>query len=248
MDFALTHHPFVLCAAFLAASALYASVGHGGASAYLALMGVFGMLPEQMKPIALVLNIMVSALALVLFARAGHFRGGIFWPLALASVPAAFVGGSLDAPNPVFKLLLGLSLVAGAWRLASGQCSPGDDARNPHPVVLSGLGLLLGFVSGLIGIGGGVFLTPLLILFRWVPAKPAAAVSAAFILANSLSGLGGILIKGGALPPLVWLLLPAVVAGGCLGAAWGSGRAPSPALRRALAAVLVIAAAKFLVT
>lgn len=238
----------LLIAAFLAASALYASVGHGGASAYLAVMGFAGMLPLEMKPIALTLNIAVSAMALVMFARAGYFQGTLFWPLALASVPAAFLGGWLQSPDAVFRIILALALLFGAWRLAYGSKTDVQEVRVPHPACLTGLGLGLGFISGFIGIGGGIFLTPLLILFRWSPAKPAAALSAAFILANSLSGLGGFLLKGGTVPSLTWMLLPAVMIGGWLGAGWGSGKARSPALRQALAVVLVVAATKFLVS
>lgn len=238
--------PLLLILAFFFASMLYASVGHGGASAYLAVMGLAGMLPVEMKPIALTLNIAVSAMALTMFARAGHFRGKWFWPLAIASVPAAFVGGWLQSPDPIFKLILAAALLFGAWRLAFGGHCGGDFAlREPQLPALLGLGVSLGFLSGLIGIGGGIFLTPLLILFRWSSAKTAAAVSAAFILVNSLSGLGGFLVKGGAVPPLSGLLLPAVLAGGWLGASWGSRRAQSIALRRSLAVVLVVAAAKF---
>jgi uncharacterized protein len=233
--------------AFFLASMLYASVGHGGASAYLAVMGFAGMLPAEMKPIALTLNIAVSALALAMFARAGHFRGKLFWPLALTSIPAAFLGGWLQSPDPIFKIILSVALLFGAWRLAFGTRTDNPHARDPHLASLLGLGLGLGFLSGLIGIGGGIFLTPLLIFFRWAPAKPAAAISAAFILANSLSGLGGFLAKGGAVPDLSWMLLPAVMLGGWIGATWGSDRAHSPALRHALALVLVVAAAKFLV-
>lgn len=238
----------LLLLAFLFASMLYASVGHGGASAYLAVMGFAGMAPAEMKPIALTLNIAVSAMALTMFARAGHFRSKLFWPLALASVPAAFLGGWLQSPDPIFKLILAVALLFGAWRLAFGGKNDVGETRAPHPASLLVLGLALGFLSGLIGIGGGIFLTPLLILFRWSPAKPAAAISAAFIFANSLSGLGGFLVKGGAVPSVTWMLLPVVVAGGWFGAHWGSGKAHSPALRQALAVVLVIAAAKFLVT
>jgi uncharacterized membrane protein YfcA len=235
----------LLAAAFFLAAALYASVGHGGASAYLAVMGIVGMAPGEMKPIALALNIAVSAMALALFARAGHFRGKLFWPLAAASVPAAFLGGWLQSPDPIFKLILAAALLAGAWRLAFGAMRNDSETCAPSTPALLGIGVALGFLSGLIGIGGGIFLTPLLILFHWTNAKPAAAISAAFILANSLSGLGGFLAKGGAVPSLTWMLLPAVVAGGWLGSHWGSRKAHPPLLRRALAAVLVVAAAKF---
>jgi uncharacterized membrane protein YfcA len=248
MQVPTTIDPLLLSVAFFLAAALYASVGHGGASAYLAVMGLTGLAPEEMKPIALTLNIVVSAMALVMFARAGHFRPKLFWPLAAASIPAAFLGGWLQSPDPLFKLILAAALLAGAWRLAFGGVRIDLENRSPGRSALFGLGATLGFVSGLIGIGGGIFLTPLLILFHWTTAKPAAAVSAAFIFANSLAGLGGFLAKGGAVPELTWMLLPAVMAGGCLGAIWGSGKAHSPVLRQALAVVLVVAATKFLVT
>ncbi len=239
--------PLVLGLAFFLAAALYASVGHGGASAYLAVMGLLGMAPPEMKPIALTLNIAVSWLAFTSFARAGHFQPRLFWPLAVASVPAALLGGWLQSPEPVFKLILAAALIVGAWRLACNCKMEESTLRVPSRLTLMLLGLAIGFLSGLIGIGGGIFLTPLLILFRWSPAKPAAAISAAFICANSLAGLTGFLTAGRAIPPLAWLLLPAVLGGGWLGARWGSHRAGSPALLRVLATVLMVAAAKFVI-
>lgn len=240
----LLAHPW-LPTAFLLAAVLYASVGHGGASAYLAVMGLVGMAPAEMKPIALTLNSGVSLVALVVFARAGHFRFGLFWPLAVASVPTAFLGGWLESPERVFRLVLAGALVFGAWRLVFHRTEEKIALREPRWIVLSGLGLLIGFLSGLVGIGGGIFLTPVLILFRWAPAKPAAAVSAAFIFANSLSGLFGFLVKGQSVPSLTWILIPVVSVGAWLGSGWGSRRFRSPALQRALATVLVVAAAKF---
>jgi hypothetical protein len=240
-----TLSPLALGMMFFLAAAIYASVGHGGASAYLAVMGLLGMAPVEMKPIALTLNIAVSLLALTAFTRAGHFRPRLFWPLAAASVPAAWVGGWLQSPEPVFKLILAAALIVGAWRLASGCKVDQSTLLEPRRATLMMLGLAIGFLSGLIGIGGGIFLTPLLILCRWSPAKPAAAISAAFICANSLAGLTGFLATGRAIPALAWFLLPAVLAGGWLGSRWGSHRAGSPAMLRALAAVLVVAAAKF---
>ena len=234
-----------LAIAFFLASLLYASVGHGGASAYLAVMGLAGMPTAEMKPIALVLNIAVSAVAMISFVRAGHFNGSLFWPLALVSVPAAFVGGWLQSPDPVFKLILAVALLFGAWRLLFRPQTDGQNLHKPSWAAIVGLGVTIGFLSGLIGIGGGIFLTPLLILFRWSSSKSAAAISAAFIFANSLAGLGGFACKGGTLPIQTTWLLPVVIAGGWLGSCWGSRRACSPSLQRALAAVLVVAAAKF---
>lgn len=239
--------PVLFGAAFIAAAALYASVGHGGASAYLAVMGLAGLIPAEMKPIALFLNIAVSAVALGNFVRAGHFKADLFLPLAAASVPAAFLGGWLQSPEPVFKLILAAALVAGAWRLLAIPSESAKPVRHAAWPALLGIGGAIGFLSGLVGIGGGIFLTPVLVIFRWAPAKVAAAISAAFIAANSCSGLGGFMLKGGQIPAMAWSLLPCVLAGGWLGSRWGSGRAPVPALRRMLAAVLVVAAAKFVI-
>jgi uncharacterized protein len=242
-----THTLAFICVGLLFTSALYASVGHGGASAYLAVMGLAGFAPLEMKSIALSLNIAVSALALIAFLRAGHFQVKLFLPLAIASVPAAFIGGWLQLPNPVFKWILAAALLFGAWRLAFYNKSENADIRPANIYALIGLGIGIGFLSGLIGIGGGIFLTPLLILFHWSNSKTAAAISAAFIFVNSISGLAGFLTKGGDISGTTLYLLPSVLLGGYLGAHWGSNRAQNPALMRALALVLVIAAAKFLI-
>jgi uncharacterized membrane protein YfcA len=237
----------LLAVLFFGAAMLYASVGHGGASAYLAVMGLLGMAPEEMKPIALFLNIGVSSVALYSFCRAGHFDLTLFLPLAIASIPAAFLGGWLQTPQPVFKFILAAALITGAWRLlvapVEGECG----GRRASRLSLLMIGGAIGFLAGLVGIGGGIFLTPLLVIFRWAPAKVAAAVSAAFIAANSCSGIGGFMLKGGQIPGMAWALRPCVLAGAWLGARWGSGRAPVPALRRSLAVVLLVAAAKFVI-
>lgn len=238
--------PILLGLAFFLASLLYASVGHGGASAYLAVMGLCGMLPADMKPIALVLNIAVSGVALGHFVRAGHFRHRLFWPLAAASVPTAFLGGWLDSPESLYKIILAAALTVGARRLLMAPSEQQPGRATTFPVLLA-IGGGIGFLSGLVGIGGGIFLTPLLVLFRWAPAKTAAAVSAAFIAVNSCSGIGGFISKGGQIPSMAWVLLPCVLVGGWIGSRWGSGAATSPALRRSLAAVLVVAAAKFVI-
>lgn len=239
--------PILLGIAFILAAALYGSVGHGGASAYLAVMSLVGMVSADMKPIALILNIAVSAVALGNFVRVGHFKAGLFWPLAAASVPAAFLGGWLQSPEPVFKLILAAALVVGAWRLLVAPTDSNKPLRQAEWPALLGIGGAIGFLSGLVGIGGGIFLTPALMLFRWAPAKVAAAISAAFIASNSCSGLSGFILKGGQIPAMAWVLLPCVLVGGWLGSHWGSGPASVPALRCTLAAVLIVAAAKFVI-
>lgn len=236
-----------LAAIFFCAAMLYASVGHGGASAYLAVMSLLDMAPDEMKPIALILNIGVSSVAFYSFCRAGHFNLTLFLPLAVASIPAAFLGGWLRTPEPVFHFILAAALITGAWRLILAPPEVKYPERKISITSLLFMGLGIGFLSGLAGIGGGIFLTPLLVIFRLAPAKVAAGVSAAFIAVNSVSGLGGFFTRGGAFPPMVWLLLPCVLLGAWIGSNWGSGRAPVLALRLTLAAVLMVAAAKFLI-
>jgi uncharacterized membrane protein YfcA len=239
---------WLLAIALLLAAALYASVGHGGASAYLALMGLWGLLPEQMKPIALVFNTAVSLVAMVAYYRQGYFEAALFRPLALASVPAAFIGGWIHLTQPVFHAILALTLVVAAVRLL---VEPHQRPRGIRPLpalAATGMGAGLGFLAGLVGIGGGIFLTPILILCGWASTRTAAAVSAAFILVNSLAGLTGWISRGQPIPAEAWLWLPVVLVGGLLGARWGSRHAKPVFLCRLLATVLLTAAAKFVWT
>jgi uncharacterized membrane protein YfcA len=233
--------------AFLIASGVYASVGHGGASAYLAVMGLVGLAPQEMRPIALALNIGVSLVALVSFFRAGHFDSRLFAPLAVVSVPAAFIGGLLEFPEPLFKGILAVALLLAAWRLVFVPDAESPAKSSPLVISLLLLGGFIGFLSGLAGIGGGIFLTPLLIFFRWASAKQAAAISAAFIFVNSCAGITGFLAKGGAIPSAALVLLPIVLCGGWLGSQWGSRMAKTRALRLSLATVLIVAAGKFVI-
>lgn len=230
-------------AGFFVVSALYGAVGHGGASGYLAWMALLSFAPESLRPTALVLNLAVSLLGTVAFYRAGHFRPALFWPFALAAIPFAWLGGTLHLPPAAFKLLLALTLSWAALRLVL----PAPDAAEirPAPLKLSlPLGALMGLVSGLVGVGGGIFLTPLLILGRWANAKTAAAVSAPFILVNSAAGLAGQSDSLSHLPDFWPALVVSVVLGGALGARWGSIQARPAQLRPALALVLLVAVAK----
>ncbi len=237
----------LLAAGMLFAAFMYASVGHGGASAYLAALALAGLAPAEMRPIALSLNILVSALGAYKFWRAGHFRWRLFWPFALVSIPLAYVGGSITLPGNAYKVLVGAVLVYAAWQLwASGRA--GNEMRQVRPPAVPkamAVGAALGLLSGLTGVGGGIFLSPILLMLGWAGTKETSATSATFILVNSLAGIGAIFAaKGIALPQYFPILAAAVLAGGWLGAEYGSRRFANPMIRRMLAVVLALAGGK----
>ncbi len=239
---------WILVAAFLAAAFLYASVGHGGASAYLAVMALAGVAPLLMRPSALVLNAAVSGLALLHFARAGWFSWRLFWPFALLAVPLAFVGGRITLASGHYRLLLGAVLLFAALRLLFWKSSDSAAERRIHPALALPLGALLGLLAGMTGVGGGIFLSPLLVLSRLATAKAAAAVSAAFVLVNSLAGLLALSPASRQFPPQFSWWIGAVLVGGAAGSWLGSRRFHVPLLLRLLSLVLALAAAKLLLT
>lgn len=241
----MTLESLLLALLFLAAATLYASVGHAGASAYLAAMALLGLAPEVMRPTALVLNLFVAAIVVVRFAGAGHLPWRSLLPLVAGSIPAAFVGGSIDLPGAAYRPLVALVLLAGAWRLATATApDPGDAPRGVPPIAGLLAGAAIGLLAGLTGTGGGIFLTPLLVLAAWTGTRDAAGLSGAFIGLNSLAGLAGLAAGGFTLPAALPLWVVAVVAGGLIGSWLGSTRFSVVSLRRALAVVLVLAAAK----
>lgn len=225
------------------AAVLYSSVGHGGASGYLAAMALFGVSPTVMKPTALILNMLVASIATVQFYRAGCFSWRAFWPFAVVSIPAAFLGGFLVLPDRTYKVLIGVVLLCAAARLMWRPTAAFATRVLP---VRAGLfaGSATGLLSGMVGVGGGIFLTPLLMFMRWAQPRTAAAVSAAFILVNSCAGLLGHLASGGALPAPAPAWAAAAAAGGWIGASVGSQRFNGVRMRQALAAVLLVAAVK----
>jgi uncharacterized membrane protein YfcA len=228
---------------------LYSSVGHGGGSGYLAAMALLGVAAAVMRPAALVLNLVVAGVATVQFARAGHFRWRVFWPFALLSVPLAYAGGKIGLPATIYKQLVGAALLFAAARLFLAPRSGAEaDATPPLVPVALGVGGALGFLAGLTSVGGGIFLSPLLLLFNWAGVRETAAVSAAFILVNSAAGLAGQWAAAKNLPSAVagWAL--AAGAGGLLGSELGRRRLDTLTLRRLLAAVLLIAGVKLLVS
>jgi len=228
---------------------LYSSVGHAGASGYIAVMALFSVAPEIIKPTALMLNILVASIGSWQFWRAGHFRWALFWPFALLAVPLAFLGGWLNLPAPGLKLALGMVLLFSA---ANFLLRPTADAPTHPPAarLALGSGAGIGLLAGLTGTGGGIFLTPLMIHLRWAPTKAAAAVSALFILCNSAAGLAGTVgaAHGRDWPALALPLAVAVMAGGAIGSYYGSHRFPQATIKRFLAAVLTVAGGKLVLT
>ena len=236
-----------LSAAIFTVAVLYSSVGHAGASGYIAVMSLASLAPEIIKPTALALNILVASIASWHFMRAGHFAWRTFWPFALLAVPLAFVGGHVTLPAQAFKLLLGAVLLFSAARFA--MASRDDTLRNQPPLVPAlASGAVIGLLSGLTGTGGGIFLTPLLLHMRWAQAKQAAAVSALFILLNSSAGLAGNFASTRQLPDYLVPLLASAAVGGFIGAYLGSRHFAPAWIKRFLAAVLLIAGLKLIFT
>jgi uncharacterized protein len=234
----------ILC--IFAAAVLYSSVGHGGASAYLAAMALFNVAPETMRPASLTLNIFVATIGTVQFYRAGCFSWSILLPFAMASVPAAFVGGWLTLPGRAYRIIVGIVLLLAAVRFV---WKPVADTAKPVPITIALVcGAAIGLLSGLTGTGGGVFLSPLLLVMGWAETKQSSGVCAAFILANSVAGIIGLLTKPVTFPAMLSYWVVAAVAGGLIGSGLGSTRLSNPTLRRLLAVVLVIAGLKLLLT
>jgi uncharacterized protein len=240
-----TSGTFVIAIVFVAAAALYASVGHAGASAYLAVMGLFNFAPAVMKPTALSLNILVAAIATIRFYRAGLFTWSLYWPFAVVSIPAAFLGGAMMLPARWYKIVVGVVLLyAAMWMFRSALRPPTKDPRSPPLWAALVAGVIIGFLSGLTGVGGGIFLSPLLLYMGWSDIRRTSGVAAPFILVNSIAGLLGHLSSLAQIPASIPIWAVAVALGGWLGATYGSRSAPPPVLRQLLSLVLVIAGAK----
>jgi len=234
----------IILAIFIVA-VMYSSVGHGGASGYLAVMAFLSVAPEVTRPTALVLNLFVASIGAYQFYRAGYFSWRIFLPFAITSIPFAFIGGMITLPTNVYKLLLGIVLILAALRLA-WKFVPDTEIKQPPIWICLIIGALIGLLSGLVGVGGGIFLTPVLLLMNWSETKTAAGVSALFILVNSISGLRGNLAQIEKLPPTVWFWIGAAVVGGLVGSTLGSKKFDSLMLRRVLALVLAFAGFKLI--
>ncbi len=226
---------------------MYAAVGHGGASGYLALMALFSFNTEMLRSSALILNVFVAGISFFQYYRNGHFKFKLFLPFAIGSIPLSYLGGSIAIDPNAYKKILGLALIFAILRLL-GLFGKETDQRN-NLSFFSGvlIGGILGFVSGLIGIGGGIILSPIILLFHWANMKTTAAVSALFILVNSVSGLVGLYFSGNFNPSpniMIWIVVALI--GGAIGAYSGSSKLSSKALKNVLAIVLIFASIKLI--
>jgi uncharacterized protein len=236
----------LLASCMFAGAALYTSVGHAGASAYIALMALFGLQAAVMRPTALALNILVSAFTSFRFLRAGLFRWRVFWPFAVGAIPFAFVGGSIQLPGAYYRPLVGAVLLLSGVRLLWPRELKSNLQPQDPPIwagILCGVGI--GLLSGLTGTGGGIFLSPLLLFLGWSDTRSASGVAAVFILCNSIAGLLGNLAIVKALPPDLWIYAIAVGLGALLGTTLGI-QWRAPVILKALGLVLLIAGLKLI--
>jgi uncharacterized membrane protein YfcA len=243
--------PILLAGLFFAGAVLYASVGHAGASAYLAAMAILGVSPDVARPTALALNIVVASFVTFRFWRAGYISGRALTPFLLGSVPLAFIGGSLPVAAAVYKQLLGIVLLVAAAGMAgtARRAAQSDTGHaTPHvpgiPAVL--IGAAIGLLSGLTGTGGGIFLSPVLLFTGWTETRAASGIASAFILGNSIAGLTGNLARIASVPPSLPLWAIAVVIGAVIGSEIGRRQGRTFLLRRALSLVLAIAGMKLI--
>lgn len=243
MDYILFFYFLLFIVAFL-----YSSVGHGGASGYLALMAIFSVAPEVMKPTALMLNLFVSLTSFIQFYRGKHFLWKIFLPFAIASVPFSFLGGLIHVDGNIYKKILGILLLIPVLRFLFFQNFDVSETKKSNIWLSILVGAVIGFLSGLIGIGGGIILSPVLLLLKWTDQKQTAAISALFIFVNSVSGLAGQLIKGIEFSQDMVAYVAIAFTGGLLGAYFGARKFPQTVLKNLLAVVLMFAAYKLLFT
>lgn len=247
MSLAIAHFGYLLMILPVVAF-LYASVGHGGASGYLALMALFSVAPETMKPTALLLNLFVAGIAFYHYYRAGYFNPRLFLAFALASIPAAFLGGMVDIETGLYKKILAVLLLFAILKMLPLFDKQGSKTKAIRMIPAILIGALIGFFSGLIGIGGGIVLTPIILLLHWGNIKEAAAVSALFIWVNSAAGLGGQFLTGTELSRQSLTMVLVAIAGGFLGSYYGSRKFNNQVLRYLLGIVLIIACFKLFFT
>jgi len=246
MDSFDTPQTLALFALIFIAAVLYSSVGHGGASGYLAAMALFGIAPAAMKPLALSMNIMVAGLGFARLYRAGYFKFSLFWPFALGSIPAAYIGGAWKLTDTTYRTIVGIALLIAAIRMFAE--SKDDAVRRAPPFAAALLlGAGIGLLSGLTGVGGGIFLSPILLMLHWTTMRESAALAAAFILVNSIAGLAGYASSPhAAWPEARWIFVLVALAGGLVGSELATRRLAPALLKRLLGVVLIVAAWKMI--
>ncbi len=235
----------LLAALIFVIALLYSAVGHAGASGYIAAMALFGMAPLVMKPTALTLNIIVALIGTIRFYRAGFFSWRTLWPFAITSIPAAYIGGGLTLPVAIYKSIVGVVLLYSAVRLFWSADSADNRKTTLVPIWMALIvGAAIGLLSGLTGVGGGIFLSPVLLLMHWAKTKETSGVSAAFILVNSIAGLLGQYSAIAYLPNNLVYWVPAALVGGWIGTELGTRLLPISGIRKWLSVVLVLAGLK----
>jgi uncharacterized membrane protein YfcA len=226
---------------------LYSSVGHGGASGYLALMALFSFPIYVIKPSALLLNLFVSGISFFFYYKKLFFKPKLFYPFAITSVPTAFIGGMIPLENNIYKIILGLVLILAALRLLGFFNKTEKELTKINIPLAMGIGFGIGLLSGMLGIGGGVILSPILLILGWATLKETAAISSLFIFVNSVAGLSGYFLTGKTVPTESFYLVPIAVFGGMLGAYYGSGYFTNKVLKYVLATVILMASIKLIV-
>ena len=235
----------ILAVCILIVAFLYASAGHGGASGYLAFMSLFSVAPVYMKTSALLLNVFVSLIAFTAYYHAGHFRWKLLFPFVITSIPMAFIGAKININPHTYKIVLGFLLILATFRILYKPFEK-KVTKDPSFIVAMAVGGVIGFFSGMTGIGGGIILSPILLLLNWATIKETAAVSALFIFLNSIAGLSGTWHEGIALPPQIIYWVMAGLIGGMAGAWAGSHKFTVKGLTYVLSLVLLIAGVKLL--
>lgn len=245
MDTQLWQYGMMLFLIFLVAF-LYAAVGHGGASGYIAVLALFGTATTVIKSSSLLLNILVSSIAFYQYYRSGHFRWKLFLPFAIVSVPCAFIGAGLPLSDSLYKKVLALCLLFPIVRLMWRKPITDEETKPANLYLSLFIGAAIGLLSGMLGIGGGIILSPILLVLHWADMKQTAAVSALFILVNSVAGFVALLQKGLAISTDIYPLILLAIVGGVLGAYSGSKKMNLQVLKNILSVVLLVAVLKLI--
>ena len=239
-------HTLLIAACLFLGAILYTSVGHAGASAYIAIMTLFDLPPVVIKPTALTLNIFVSSYTSLRYIRSNFFNKSLFTYLVIGSVPAAFIGGQINLPSHIYKPIIGVLLLISGARFLIQALQVDQSPRTINRGLAVVIGVAVGLLSGITGTGGGIFLSPLIIWLGWVSVKQASGTAAGFIFVNSIAGLLGNLQSTRSLPSELPIFLIAVLLGAFIGTRFGISRFSSTGIKRALGFVLLIAGAKFI--